>query len=214
MSLGLHKVLPAAMLMGASVMLASCIGFGDEIASIECRVTGCPPRPGPSATTRAPHLSADASEVTVPFWCRPPKLTRDEARAITYTIATTRWRRTPITDDELKQEERKPSGEPAVAGVPGTARHCAADCSRFVYLARIDLDKLGYLVEMFYSENGTVRQLTHLNVRGGPWGPVHLSANGQRAVAHFAGKLAIIEIGTGAVTFVQYEDKIWKACAG
>lgn len=206
-------VLPAAVLLGAGALLAGCGSWGSGSSDSDCQVTGCTPREGVATSVRTPQLSEDGSEVTIPFWCEPSKHAKPVAKAITYQIATRQWVDASISNDALRKLEKEPPGQPVVPGHPLTARRCASDCSRYVFLDEIDPGKPQHHTELFYADRGGIRQLTHFETKGAPFGPLDLSQDGQRATAVFQDMLVVVDVPSGAVRIVPYSERIWQVCS-
>ncbi len=205
-------IIAAACLAG--VCLSGCVrtGMGDDLMSLECSITGCPPRPGPAISTMVfpAFLSNDGGEITVPFVCRPPKKTTDEMRAIAYTVATGAWR--PVAFPDLKISEYRKRPAPIVPEEGSTRPSCAADCSKFVYIDRIDRKDPHYFPEIFHSDNGKVRQLTNFHIQGAAIAMATLSADGRKAVVYYIGKIALVDVDSGKFTPIPFREQAWADC--
>ena len=155
-------------------------------------------------------LSNDGGEITVPFVCRPPKKTTDEMRAIAYTVATGAWRPIAFPEREISEYRKRPA--PVVAGEGTTRPRCAADCSKFVYIDRIDRKDPHYFYEIFTSDNGKVRQLTNIHIQGAPIAMANLSADGRKVVVYYIGKIALVDVASGELTPIVFREQAWKDC--
>lgn len=166
-------------------------------------------------------VSADGSEVTLPLLCRTPEWTPytprgkfEEVKAIVYSRMDGRWRTAPFTREQMAANNSSTDWSPKIPGDPNSAQACASDCRRFVHLKQINPPHQAYHYEVFYSENGKERQITHFNVTGAPLAWPRLSADGQTAVVQFGQNIALIEIESGKVSVVPFSGPAWNACAG
>lgn len=209
--------LPAGLaLLAISPLLTGCLqsprAAAPEFDAIWCLPDGCKPKPGPYvAAVSMPEISADGGRIVLPFWCRPPNAAAEEARAVQLDVASGAWSKVPYDSEALRRIENAPS-QPVIPNEPSSRKSCAADCSRYAYKRRVDPKDRGYFYEIFTVENGRERQLTNFHVQGDPLGRPVLSADGRRIAATFAGKLAVIEVPSGAVRLIAYRPAVWNVC--
>jgi hypothetical protein len=212
------RALLSSIALSAAVLVAGCmVGPPTPIEwLLECHGPACEYSPGPWVRSNAAEIAADGGEITVPFLCRPPKVTRNQMRAIAYTLATGAWRAVSV---HAPTSSASHSSIRAVRGDPHAIRNCAADCSRFAYLARVSTkSRPGYpsdeFYEVFYSDNGKVRQLTNLDDSNVKYSHVEMSADARKVLvqSNISEKLALVDVESGAVTDVPLRDAIWKDC--
>ncbi len=175
-------------------------------------------KPGPLARVLTPRFAADADDVIVPFLCAPPGQTNEELRAMVFTVSSGAWRKGAIArqavSDELDPAPLPPHKVTLESLRLGEEKHAySADGKRAVWTARVDPADPVYHYELFFSENGTTKQLTHFNVPGAPLRRPRLSADGSRAVAKFNGEMAVVDTSTGATTVVPIIDRTFADCA-
>ncbi|GAA0540107.1 hypothetical protein GCM10008941_19950 [Rhizomicrobium palustre] len=164
-------------------------------------------------------ISADGSEITLPLLCRAPQWTPhtprgafEEVKAIVYARRDGQWRQAPFTRAQMAADSNSKDWTPTIPGDYGSARSCAADCRRFVHLKQINPPNTAYHYEVFYSENGVERQITHFNLNGAPLSWPRLSADGKTATVHFGRSIALINVVTGEVAVIPFAGPAWKAC--
>ena len=209
------RALLSSIALSAAVLVAGCmVGPPTPIEwLLECHGPACEYSPGPWVRSSAVEIAADGGEITVPFLCRPPKMTRNQTRAVAYTVATREWRAVPVPAPGAHTTDVR-----AVPGDRFSVRSCAADCGKFAYLARIDKknpkDRYEEFYEVFYSDNGKVRQLTNLDDSNVKYSHVEMSADARKVLvqSNISEKLALVDVESGAVTDVPLRDAIWKDC--
>ncbi|MDR3528258.1 MAG: hypothetical protein P4L57_13365 [Rhizomicrobium sp.] len=201
-SLGVIGVAVAGCIMTSQVDVMGCKDFA-------CRVT-----PYPAV------IASNGSEVTLPLLCRDeawrpsgPKGEHEWLTALVYTVANGQWRQISYSQDQADVENRPAhivtSG--AVADLE-LSHSCAADCSKFVHLRQINPPRHGYHFEVFYSENGVERQLSHFAVPGPSLAWPRLSADGRTVVARLGRDVAIIDVASGETRVVPAGERARSAC--
>lgn len=211
---GMKQTVRIALCAAIATLAAGCSSPNADLI----KLAGCN---GPSCRLafHAMIISADGGEVTVPFDCRSPRWSPDAPKgkyektmAIAYSTGNQIWRVVPFTAEEALANDNSKDFMPTVPGDYESAHACAADCGKFVYLACVDPKNPIFHYEVFYSENGRVRQLTHFNVNGAPLANSRLSADGRTAIVRFGMDVALIDVASGDVTRVPFGERAWQAC--
>jgi hypothetical protein len=222
--LALHsRFIPLSALTGAIVLLLSgCIAHtvvDDIVDSFSCHGAECPVQPGVQVRMLPPRISDDSNEIAIPFLCKPFQAKERELRAMFLNVNTNEWRRgvmsaglerdvqeslAPLTHEQLKASESHPDEPP---------HHCVADCGQSVWIDRADPIGRQQHLELFYSRDSVVSQLTHFNIPGAPISAPRLAANGHRAVLVVAGKLGIVEVPSGTTAVVPVYAKAFQDCS-
>ena len=218
----LTRVLLYSVSLSAMVLVAGCmVGPPTPISwLLECHGPNCEYSPGPWIRSWTAQMSADGSEITVPFDCRPPGKTRNEKRAIAYTVATGEWRAVPYPNIPTGGSSK--NMECLFPGKHCVIRSCAdAACSKVAYLGRVDPKHPAHssekFYEVFYSENGRVRQLTNFDDHNIYYADLRLSADAHKLLVDVSiGRdgLTLVDVESGAVTSIPYWDRAWKECVG
>ncbi len=191
------------------MMLAGCMLI-DPVSLVGCKGPTC------QLAQYDPIISDDGVTATIPFLCRTtewtpntPKGKYEKLMAVAYNREKDAWRVVPFSEQELTAS-RQNNGAPAIPEHPETKRSCAADCSKFAYLGRVDWSNPRYDWEIFYSEHGQVRQLSHNMIA--PFA-VRISADGQTVLSYTTyNNLAFIDVASSTVTIVPIRERIWEAC--
>lgn len=198
----------------SATIIAGCM-IADPVAIGGCKDFICRVSVNPEI------ISADGNEVTLPLLCRTSEWTPntprgkfEEVKAIVYSRMDGQWRTVPFSRDQMDANNNSKDWSPKVLGDPDSAQACASDCSRFVHLKQINPPHQAYHYEVFYSENGKERQITHFNVTGAPLAWPRLSADGQTAVVRFERNIALIDIAAGKVSVIPFSSPAWNACTG
>ena len=212
----------SALTGAVTFLLSGCIAhtFVDDIVdSVSCHGAECPVQPGVQVRVLSPHISDDSNEIAIPFLCKPFNAKEQELRAIFLNVNTNKWRRgamstglkrdvqeslAPLTHEQLKAALSQPDELP---------RSCAADCGQSVWIDRTDPIGRQQHLELFYSRNGVINQLTHFNIPGAPIEAPRLAANGRRAVLLVTGKLGIVEVPGGTTSVVPVYPRVFQDCS-